>query len=119
MSKNIFETVDYEGCPVHCTKSQWYGHIVTRHPELTKNIEGVKESIQNPSVVHVSNQNENCKVFFKSNSSHVTSYKNCIIKTVVSYSENDGTMCGEVKTVHFLKEIKGGIGDEIYRKPQD
>lgn len=119
MSKNIFETVDYNGCPVHCTKSQWYGHIVTRHPELKHNIEAVKDTIHEPDVVHESNQKEDCTVSFKSKSACLTSYKNCIVKVVVNYTKENDEKIGEVSTVHLVKTVKGGIGDEIYRKPQD
>lgn len=107
---NKIETKDIKNEEVICSDKVWFGHIVMNHPIMKNNLEAVKDTIENPEVIHLSSEDSDRKVYFKkSELSTYNMYTKVVTKTV---QENKS----EIVSSWPQKSIKGGIGVEIYHK---
>lgn len=107
---NVIETVDILGDKVICSDTTWTGHITSGHAIMSNNINAVKDTIEDPDVIYESNQHPARNVYFKQSS--ISSYD---AYTKVVTQKNEGNICSVV-SAWPQKQIKGGIGSEIYRK---
>lgn len=107
---NVIETKDVLGEDVICSHTAWMGHISYGHSIMKKNLLAVKDTVENPEVIHKSNQDDQRKVYFKQSSlSSYSMYTKVITKTI-------GDNKSEIVSAWPQKEIKGGIGSEIYHE---
>lgn len=107
---NLIETTDILGENVICSHGAWLGHILPNHPQMHNNLSAVKDTVESPDAVFTSSQNDDRKVYFKeSTSSTYSMYTKVVTKSI-------GENVSEIVSAWPQKEIKGGIGDEIYRK---
>lgn len=107
---NLIETKNILGEDVICSHGAWMGHIVSHHPVMQNNLSAVKDTIESPEAIFVSSQNDDRKVYFKeSTSSTYNMYTKVVTKSI-------GENKSEIVSAWPQKEIKGGIGDEIYHK---
>lgn len=107
---NIIETKDVFGEEVICSHGAWMGHVLPNHPVMKDNLSAVKDTIESPEAVFESSQNKDRKVYFKeSKSSTYNMYTKVVTKSI-------GENVSEIVSAWPQKEIKGGIGDEIYHE---
>lgn len=107
---NKIETKSILNEEVICSAQAWFGHIVAEHPIMARNLNAVKDTIEKPEVIYTSSQNEQRKIYFKK--SDFSTY-NIYTKVVTKSIENNKS---EVVSAWPQKEVKGGIGDEIYHE---
>lgn len=108
--KNIFITTDYSGKTVILKSQTFNDHIINHHPEMSDNKEAIKDSIENPSHVIISNKNPNSHIYVTKSAK--STYPKLDIKTIV----NQSSKRGYVKTTFFEKDIQiEKEGQVIYR----
>lgn len=120
MNDTKFSVNNYNGCTVSCSNTSWDTHVVPHHQIMDNNVRAVKDTIKDPDSVYKSTDFPNREVYFKSSS--FSSYKGFLTKVIVEYSpgiKNPNQLVGHLVTTFPVKEEKGGIGNAIYRKPQN
>lgn len=119
MGDTKFAVTNYNGVTVSCTNDQWDTHIVVGHGIMEKNVKAVKDTIKNPDIVYQSDQNENREVYFRQSPYSTYSIHT---KVVVEYGKgvkNPDNTVGEVVSAWPQKDVKGGIGNVVYKRPTD
>ena len=76
---NKIEVKDILGEEVICSRDAWYGHATVHHPIMQKNLDAVKDTIEDPDFIYKSAENDERKVYFKK--SDLSSY-NLLTKVI-------------------------------------
>lgn len=78
----------------------WYGHIVRfgNHPELARYRADVERAVAQPTCIHVSAQDPDCRLYF----GPVSGRPGLHVKVVGDVAQ------GIVKTAHFVRTLPGG-----------
>lgn len=118
MNETIFSVQTYNNTTITLSKSVWDNHILPGHPEMSKSLDAVKDTVKEPDIVYkAANSDEDREVYFKK--SNYSSY-DAETRVVVEYfptKKDPETKRGEVITAHFSKK-RGGVSDVVYSKDE-
>ncbi|NCO34786.1 MAG: hypothetical protein AUJ92_06920 [Armatimonadetes bacterium CG2_30_59_28] len=99
----VFETVDALGNGVVLNGNQWNQHIVRRHPEVAPYEHKLRETVETPDCVYISEVRDDTRIFYKRHA-ETGKFQRLFLKVVVAYD----TEPGYVLTAYFCPNITGG-----------
>ena len=106
----VFSTLDREGNEVRLTESQWYGHILLRHPEIAPYSDEIKAVIEDPQLIAVRSGGEMHFLTLGAVGGRSRQY----LKVVVEYSDEiTGRRIGSVRTAFLTGRQPKGVIDEL------
>jgi hypothetical protein len=76
----------------------WYGHIISGHPEMRRHRSLLRQAIEKPIAIHISDADSDCRLYFGEGP------RATIMVVVVAKLKG-----GFVKTAHFVKAVKGAL----------
>lgn len=107
-----FETEDFRGRRIICTKSQWYDHVVegTHHRYMDGAEDDVIDALRNPHNNHRSYDRiyKNRRVYYKYNRTW-----NDYLKVVVLFEDDSCSGTGKVWTAYQQDRITKGERPEL------
>lgn len=110
--KPILLAKDKEGIPVFLSRSVWYEHILSRHPEVDGYKDFILQAIENPDVRQIDPEDERVRLCYKSIPESKRPFKKALfLRVVVKYPytvERGGEKTGFVSSVYLVDHVKKG-----------
>ena len=101
MRKNLINVTDPRGKSVRCTKDCWYGHIIARHPKLTKSKNDVATTISKPDFINSDRFSSTAENYYRKGSDSNGEF---YYRVTVEFDSGSG----EVRTVFKCDSTKNG-----------
>lgn len=103
---------DKDGIPVFLSRSVWYEHILSRHPEVDGYKDSILQAIEDPDVRQIDPEDERVRLCYKSIPESKRPFRKALfLRVVVKYLysvESGGEKTGFVSSVYFVDHVKKG-----------
>lgn len=111
-SEPILLAKDKEGIPVFLSRSVWYEHILSRHPEVDGYKDSILQAIKDPDIRQIDPEDERVRLCYKSIPESKRPFRKALfLRVVVKYLypvERGGEKTGFVSSVYFVDHVKKG-----------
>lgn len=108
----ILLTKDKDGIPVFLSRSVWYEHILSRHPEVGGYKDFILQAIEDPDVRQIDPEDERVRLCYESIPESKRPFRKVLfLRVVVKYLypvERREEKTGFVSSVYFVDQVKKG-----------
>jgi len=110
--KPVLLAKDKDWIPIFLSRSVWYEHILSRHPEVDGYKDLILEAIKDPDVRQIDPEDERVRLCYKSIPESKRPFRKALfLRVVVKYlypAEREGEKTGFVSSVYFVDHVRKG-----------
>lgn len=100
---SVFQCADPDGYQITLSVVTWEDHICRRHPEMTRRLEQIKETISDPDLIQGEEASTTC-FYYRLTGERFLKKDDLYIGVVIA--RDASTKTGVVKTCHLLRNLK-------------